>query len=125
MIFSAWRRAASAFFRLGKMLSGCLWPLGLALVVGIALALCGRPLEAAAVLLGGVPLGIASSIVGENVRHAGAAGRPAEVAGRSGHDDPAARDAGRQRARRRADHVRRVDFRSRAWRRVSPPATSS
>jgi len=52
-------------FRLGKMFSGCLWPLVGALVVGLGLALAGEQLQAAAVLLGGIPLGLASSLVGE------------------------------------------------------------
>ncbi len=52
-------------FRLGKILSGCLGPLGLAVMVGVGLLLARRPLEAAAVLFGGIPLGIASSLVGE------------------------------------------------------------
>jgi ABC-2 type transport system permease protein len=52
-------------FRFGKILSGCLWPLAFALVAGIGLILFGRPLEAAAILFGGIPLGIASSLVGE------------------------------------------------------------
>jgi len=53
------------WFRLGKMLSGCLWPLMGALVVGIGLALTREELLAGAVLLGGIPLGLASSLVGE------------------------------------------------------------
>lgn len=52
-------------FRWGKMLSGCLWPLGVALIVGVGLGLIGQPLLAAAVLLGGIPLGMASSLAGE------------------------------------------------------------
>jgi ABC-2 type transport system permease protein len=52
-------------FRFGKMLSGFLWPLGVALLVGLALLLDGEQLLAAAVLLGGIPLGLASSLVGE------------------------------------------------------------
>jgi hypothetical protein len=52
-------------FRFGKMLSGCLWPLSVAFVLAVVLMLTGRELLAAAVFFGGVPLGIASSIVGE------------------------------------------------------------
>ncbi|HEV3273046.1 MAG TPA: hypothetical protein VGZ93_12775 [Candidatus Methylacidiphilales bacterium] len=52
-------------FRFGKMLSGCLWPLGVALLAGAGLLLDGEPLFAAAVLLGGIPLGMASSVAGE------------------------------------------------------------
>jgi ABC-2 type transport system permease protein len=52
-------------FRFGKMLSGFLWPLGVALLVGIGLLFVGEPLLAAAVLFGGIPLGLASSLAGE------------------------------------------------------------
>jgi ABC-2 type transport system permease protein len=52
-------------FRFGKMLSGFLWPLGVALLVGIGLLLEGEQLLAAAVLFGGIPLGLASSLAGE------------------------------------------------------------
>jgi len=52
-------------FRYGKMLSGCLWPVGVALLVGIILLLVDEPLLAGAVLLGGIPLGVASSMAGE------------------------------------------------------------
>lgn len=52
-------------FRFGKILSGGIWPLGLTLVTGVALLLFGHPLEAAAVIFGGIPLGIVSSLVGE------------------------------------------------------------
>ncbi len=52
-------------FRLGKMLSGCLGPLGVALLAGIGLLLDGEPLLAAAVWFGGIPLGLASSVAGE------------------------------------------------------------
>jgi ABC-2 type transport system permease protein len=52
-------------FRVGKMLSGCLFPLGAALVVGLGLLALGEWAYAAAVLLGGIPLGIASSLCGE------------------------------------------------------------
>jgi ABC-2 type transport system permease protein len=56
---------STQLFRLGKILSGCLWPIVFALVAGVGLILAGSPLEAAAVLFGGIPLAIASSIVGE------------------------------------------------------------
>jgi hypothetical protein len=52
-------------FRLGKMLSGFLWPLGVALLVGVGLLLEGEELLAVAVLFGGIPLGLASSMAGE------------------------------------------------------------
>jgi hypothetical protein len=52
-------------FRLGKMLSGSLWPLGAALLAGVGLLLAGEGLLAAAVLFGGIPLGMASSLCGE------------------------------------------------------------
>ncbi|MCE0496516.1 MAG: hypothetical protein LV481_01030 [Methylacidiphilales bacterium] len=52
-------------FRYAKMLSGCLWPLGFALLAGLGLLVAGRMLEAVAVLFAGIPLGVASSIVGE------------------------------------------------------------
>jgi len=52
-------------FRWGKMLSGCLLPLGVAFLVAIGLLLVDEPLLAAAILLGGIPLGIASSVAGE------------------------------------------------------------
>jgi hypothetical protein len=52
-------------FRAGKILSGCLGPIIFALVVGIGLAVFGHPREAGAVLFGGIPLGIASSLAGE------------------------------------------------------------
>jgi ABC-2 type transport system permease protein len=52
-------------FRLGKMLSGFLWPVGVALLVGIGLLLEGQELLAVAVLFGGIPLGLASSLAGE------------------------------------------------------------
>jgi ABC-2 type transport system permease protein len=52
-------------FRLGKIASGALFPVGAALVAGIGLLLVGETLLAGAVLLGGVPLGIASAVCGE------------------------------------------------------------
>jgi ABC-2 type transport system permease protein len=52
-------------FRFGKMASGFIWPLGVALLVGIGLAAEGEGLLTAAVLLGGIPLGLASSVAGE------------------------------------------------------------
>jgi hypothetical protein len=52
-------------FRYGKILSGCLWPLGFVLLTALGLFVAGRTLHAAAVLFAGIPLGIASSIVGE------------------------------------------------------------
>jgi hypothetical protein len=52
-------------FRYGKMASGCLFPLGVALVVALGLMLLGEELLAAAVFLGGIPLGLASSLCGE------------------------------------------------------------
>jgi ABC-2 type transport system permease protein len=52
-------------FRLGKMLSGFLAPLTVVALVGIGLLIDGQPLLAAGVLLGGIPLGLASSLCGE------------------------------------------------------------
>lgn len=52
-------------FRFGKILSGCLGPLILAGVAGLGLLIAGHPLEAGAVLFGGIPLAIVSSIAGE------------------------------------------------------------
>lgn len=52
-------------FRYGKMLSGCLGPLTVALLVGVGFLLAGERLLAAAVLFGGIPLGLASSVAGE------------------------------------------------------------
>jgi ABC-2 type transport system permease protein len=52
-------------FRFGKMLSGFLVPLSVAVVVGAGLLFIGEPLLAGAVLLGGGPLGLAASICGE------------------------------------------------------------
>ncbi len=52
-------------FRLGKMLSGCLWPLGLTLLAVVGLFLAGEGLLAGTVLFAGIPLGLAASIVGE------------------------------------------------------------
>ena len=53
-------------FRLGKMLSGCIWPLGHDVPGRAGLGLwTGEHLQAAGVLLAGAPLAIASSIVGE------------------------------------------------------------
>ena len=42
-----------------------MWPLGVALLVGIGLLAAGETLLAAAVLFGGIPLGLASSVAGE------------------------------------------------------------
>ncbi len=52
-------------FRYGKILSGCLYPLVIALLAGISLYVVGDDNFAMAVLLGGIPLGLASSICGE------------------------------------------------------------
>jgi len=52
-------------FRLGKMVSGAFWPLLTALLTGGGLLFWREPLLAAAVFFGGIPLGIATSIVGE------------------------------------------------------------
>jgi len=52
-------------FRVGKMLAGGLWPLGAALLTGIGLLFTEEKLLACAVLFGGIPLGIATSLVGE------------------------------------------------------------
>jgi hypothetical protein len=52
-------------FRLAKMFSGCLWPLGLACLAGLGLLAAGRTLQAAGVFFAGLPLGLAAAIVGE------------------------------------------------------------
>lgn len=52
-------------FRFGKILAGCLGPIGILLLVGAGLLLAERPLEAAAVLLGGIPLAVTGAIAGE------------------------------------------------------------
>jgi hypothetical protein len=52
-------------FRFGKMLSGFIWPLGVALIVAVGLLIDGEDLMAYAVLFGGIPLGLTASIVGE------------------------------------------------------------
>jgi len=52
-------------FRLGKMLSGCLWPMVIAGAVMVGLFFIGEGRLAFAVLLAAIPLGLASSIIGE------------------------------------------------------------
>jgi ABC-2 type transport system permease protein len=52
-------------FRYGKMVSGFLGPLTVALLVGTFLLVIDEQLLGAAVLLGGIPLGLASSVAGE------------------------------------------------------------
>lgn len=52
-------------FRLGKMLSGCLWPMALVVLVSLGLAIAGEGTQAAGVLLAGLPLGLAASVCGE------------------------------------------------------------
>jgi ABC-2 type transport system permease protein len=52
-------------FRAGKILTGCIAPLALAVIAALGLLVCGKTLVACGVLFAGVPLGIASSIVGE------------------------------------------------------------
>jgi ABC-2 type transport system permease protein len=52
-------------FRYGKMLSGCLYPLGVTLAVGLGLLVAGEGTYAIAVLFGGIPLGLAASLCGE------------------------------------------------------------
>jgi ABC-2 type transport system permease protein len=62
LAMSPWR---VRLFRYGKMVSGSLFPLGVALLVGLGLLAFGEGTYAAAVLLGGIPLGLAASICGE------------------------------------------------------------
>jgi hypothetical protein len=62
LAMSPWR---VRLFRYGKMLSGFMYPLGVALIVGVGLFMLGEGTYAAAVLLGGIPLGLAASICGE------------------------------------------------------------
>jgi ABC-2 type transport system permease protein len=52
-------------FRVGKMAGGCAGPLALSLVVAFGLVVCGKFLDALAVIGAALPLGVASSIVGE------------------------------------------------------------
>ena len=52
-------------FRYGKMLSGFAYPLGVTLFVGLFLLALGEGSYAEVVLLGGIPLGLASSVCGE------------------------------------------------------------
>jgi ABC-2 type transport system permease protein len=52
-------------FRVGKIISGCFWPVTVALVVGIGLLFTSEKLLACAVIFGGIPLGLATSILGE------------------------------------------------------------
>jgi hypothetical protein len=52
-------------FRLGKMAAGCVAPFALVGVVALGLVVCGRFLDALAVIAAGLPLGLAASIVGE------------------------------------------------------------
>jgi hypothetical protein len=52
-------------FRYGKIMAGALGPVGFLLLTGAALLLAERPLEALAVLLGGIPLAITGAIAGE------------------------------------------------------------
>jgi hypothetical protein len=50
-------------FRFGKMVSGWVYPLGVTLVVGVVLLIVGEWAYAAAVILGGIPLGLADPIM--------------------------------------------------------------
>jgi ABC-2 type transport system permease protein len=52
-------------FRFGKIVAGCLVPGLFLLLVGAGLLLAGRPLEAGAVLFGGIPLTVTGAIAGE------------------------------------------------------------
>jgi len=52
-------------FRFGKIFSGCVAPLGVALLVAAGLLCIGEQLLATCVLFGGIPLGLATSLVGE------------------------------------------------------------
>ena len=52
-------------FRVGKMLSGCVLPFLLVLVIAAVLLVSGKPLDAFIVVAAGLPLGITSSIAGE------------------------------------------------------------
>ena len=62
LVMSPWRLR---LFRYGKMLSGFSYPLGATLLVGIGLLVSGEGEYATAVLLGGIPLGLAASVCGE------------------------------------------------------------
>jgi hypothetical protein len=52
-------------FRAGKMIAGCVVPLGLVLAAAAVLLACGRALDAIVVFAAGLPLGVTSSLVGE------------------------------------------------------------
>ena len=52
-------------FRFGKMLAGSFWPLTVAIIVALGLLLTGHPVLAFAVFFGGIPLGLATSLLGE------------------------------------------------------------
>ncbi len=56
-------------FRFGKIASGCLAPLAFALVAALGLLVCGKALAAIGVVFAGIPLGVASAVVGETFAH--------------------------------------------------------
>ncbi len=58
-------------FRYGKMVSGFLLPIGGAIVIGIGLAIFGEPIRRPRCCWRAIPLGLASSICGEDVCLAG------------------------------------------------------
>ena len=104
------RRSGARIFRYGKMLSGCLWPLGA--------RAAGRPGTAAGRASSCWPLAVLFARhsarggfqhCGGNLRHAGQAGHAAQVARRPDHDDSAAGHADHQRTRwrRRRSSLRR------------------
>jgi hypothetical protein len=62
LAMSPWRLR---LFRYGKMLSGLIYPAGVTFFVGIGLLVVGETAYAIAVLFGGIPLALASSICGE------------------------------------------------------------
>ena len=52
-------------FRFGKILAGCFWPLAVTLLVAVGLLLTRHVSLSVAVFFGGIPLGLATSLVGE------------------------------------------------------------
>ena len=90
-------------FRYGKMLSGFMWPLGFALLVGVGLFVDGEWTLATAVFLRRHSARARVEHLRRDLRDAGQAGHQTEAARRPDHDDPAAWDADRQRACRGCD----------------------
>ncbi len=97
-------------FRYGKMVSGCVYPLGVAFLVGLSLLamgegdLChGRAARRHSARARLQPLR-------RDLRRRGQARHQAQAAGRPDHDDPPPRHADHQRRRRRRLRLRRLLF---------------